>query len=182
MPNLRGMEGRLRIDPFAFGLGALVLLTLGFVGARNGAAVIMCSLCLAGLIGARVIGFSSRALAPPAAGLTLLLWIVWLHPPDLTTHQTSALIHGIGGVLVGWAVSEYLRSRIPWPLWAIGAVAIVFGLTVLWELGEWLGDREFDTALNATKRDSAIDISFGTLGGSLGTLVAACVPAPRRRG
>jgi hypothetical protein len=176
------MERRLRIDPFAFVFGALALLTFGFVQARNGGAVIMCALCVAGLVTARVLGFSNRALVPLTAGLVILLWIAWVHPPDMTAHQTSALIHGIGGVLVGWAVSEYLRLRLPWPLWAIGAVGIVFGLTLMWELGEWLGDRELDTALNSSRRDSAIDVAFGTLGGSVGTMIAAIVPAPRRRG
>ena len=48
------MDGRrLRLDLFAFSLGALSLLTLGFFVARNGAAVIMCSLCFAGLVAAR---------------------------------------------------------------------------------------------------------------------------------
>src|SRR5262245_23878963 len=114
------MERRLRIDAFAFELGALALLTLGFVEARNGGAVIMCSLCLAGLITARLLGFSNRALVPLTGGLVVLLWVAWVHPPDLTAHQSSALIHGIGGVLVGWAVSEYLRGKVDWPLWAIG--------------------------------------------------------------
>ena len=136
-----------RIDLFAFALGALALLTAGFFYARNGAAVIMCSLCLGGLCSPRLVGFSNRALVPAAAGLVVLLWVLWIDPPPLTTHETSALAHGTGGLLVGWAVSEFLRGRAAWPLWAIGAVAVVFGLTVLWELGEFVGDRAFDTAL-----------------------------------
>ena len=60
---------------------------------------------------------------------------------------------------------------------AIGGVAVVFGLTVVWEIGEYLGDRVLDTALIPSKRDSAVDIAFGTLGGGLGVALAALVPA-----
>ena len=141
------MDGRrLRIDLFAFALGALALLTFGFFAARNGAAVIMCALCFAGLIAARVVGFSNRALVPlPPASSCCSGSCGWIRRRSSTRTTTSAIAHGIGGLLVGWAVSEYLRGRVEWPLWAIGAVAVVFGLTVLWELGEWLGDRALDT-------------------------------------
>ena len=116
---------------------------------------------------------------PLALGLVVLLWMLWTHPPAMTSHQTSALAHGTGGVLVGWAVAEFLRDRIAWPLWAIGAIGIVFGLTIMWELGEYLGDRALDTALIPSKRDSATDIAFGTLGGIAGTFCAALVPRVR---
>ncbi|MDX6583373.1 MAG: hypothetical protein QOI10_2557 [Solirubrobacterales bacterium] len=172
------MDGRrLRIDLFAFALGALALLAVSFYSARNGAALIMCTLVGAGLVFARLVGFSNRALVPVAAGLVILLWILWVHPPSLSDHKMSALAHGTGGLLIGWAVAEYLRGRVEWPLWAIGAVGVVFGLTVLWEIGEYLGDRVLDTALIPSKRDSAIDITFGTLGGTVGVLMASLVPA-----
>ena len=61
-------------------------------------------------------------------------------------------------------------------------LAVVFGLTVLWELGEYVGDRAFDTALIPSRSDSALDITFGTLGGLAGTAIAALVPSPRRPG
>ena len=176
------MDGRrLRIDLFAFSLGALSLLTAGFFYARNGAAVIMCSLCFAGLIVARVVGFSNRALVPLAAGLVVLLWVLWVEAPPLSSHQLSAIAHGTGGILVGWAVSEFLRGRVGWPVWAIGAVAVVFGLTILWEVGEWAGDRVLQTALIPNASDSALDITFGTLGGAVGTVIAAVVPSARVR-
>jgi hypothetical protein len=172
------MDGRrLRIDLFAFALGALTLLAVSFYSARNGAALIMCTLVFAGLLFARAVGFSNRALVPVAGGLVVLLWVLWVHPPSLSDHKMSAMAHGLGGVLVGWAVAEYLRGRIDWPLWAIGAVAVVFSLTVLWEIGEYMGDRVLDTALQASKRDSAIDITFGTFGGTVGVILAALVPA-----
>lgn len=176
------MDGRrLRIDLFAFSLGALSLLTAGFFYARNGAAVIMCSLCFGGLVVARLAGFSNRALVPLAAGLVVLLWVLWVEAPPLSSHELSAIAHGTGGILVGWAVSEFLRGRAEWPLWAIGAVSVVFGLTILWEIGEWAGDRAFDTALIPRASDSALDITFGTLGGAVGTFIAAIVPAARVR-
>jgi hypothetical protein len=167
---------RLRIDLFAFALGALALLTYGFYASRNGGAVIMCGLCFGGLLAARLMGFSNRALVPVAIGLVILLWMVWIHPPEISSHKTSAIAHGAGGLLIGWALSEYLRHRVAWPLWAIGAIAAVFGLTILWELGEYLGDRAFETGLVPNKRDSAVDIVFGTFGGCAATVLAAMIP------
>jgi hypothetical protein len=171
-------DRRLRLDLFAFALGALALLTYGFVDARNGGAVVMCGLCLAGLVTARLLGFPNRALVPLTLGLVALLWIVWMDPPEnLSPNRASALIHGLGGVLVGFAVAEYLRGRIDWPGWAISAVGVVLVLTVLWELGEYLGDRALTTGLIPNKRDSAIDIAFGTLGGAAGTFFATLLPS-----
>jgi hypothetical protein len=174
------MEARSpRIDLFAFALGALALLTLGFFAARNGAAVIMCGLCLAGLIAARLAGFSNRALVPATLGLVAILWMAWFHPPG-GSHETSALAHGFGGLLVGWALAEYLRHRIAWPLWALSAVAAVLCVTVMWEIGEYIGDRAFDTALIPSARDSALDIFFGTLGGVGGASLALLLLSPKR--
>jgi hypothetical protein len=170
-------DRRPRVDVFAFALLALGLVALSFFSSRNGAAVIMCAICIAGLIAARMIGFSNRALVPVAAGFIVLLYLVWIDPPFDDDHVTSAVAHGVGGLLVGWAAAEYLRGRVEWPLWAIGAVGAVFGLTVVWELAEYLGDRTLDTALIPNKRDSAVDISVGTLGGAFGVMLASLVPA-----
>ena len=159
--------GRLRLDLFAFALGALALLTVAFVSGRNGGAVVMCGLCFAGLLSARLIGFSNRALVPLALGLVALLWLVWIQPPA-SSHQTSALAHGAGGVLAGWALAEFLRTRMPALQWMILALAGVFALTVLWELGEYFGDRMLTTGLIPNKRDSAVDILLGSFGGALG--------------
>ena len=172
---------RLRIDLFAFALGALALLSLAFFGARNGAALVMCALVFCGLLVARVAGFSNRALVPLALGLVVILWMVWLDPPA-SSHKTSALAHFSGGALVGWALSEYLRTRAPWPLWGLAALAAVFGLTVLWEIGELAGDRVLDTALIPAWRDSAEDIFFGTIGGGGAVFLAwLLAPAGKRR-
>jgi hypothetical protein len=141
----------------------------------------MCALCLGALLAARLAGFSNRALVPVALGLVVILWMVWIDPPA-GSHRTSALAHGAGGALLGWALSEYLRARVAWPLWALGALAAVFGLTILWELGEYVGDRALGTALIPSTRDSMVDILFGTIGGA-GAVVIAGLPArPRSRG
>jgi hypothetical protein len=170
---------RLALFVFTLALGAIGLLTYSFFSSRNGAAVVMCGICITGLIGARLMGFSNRALVPVAAGFIVLIYLVWIDPPfeDAGDHRTSALAHAVGGLLVGWAVAEYLRGRIEWPLWAIGAVAVVFALTVVWELGEYLGDRALDTALIPSKRDSARDVAFGTIGGAFGVLLVSLVPS-----
>jgi hypothetical protein len=170
---------RLRIDLFAFALGALALLSLFFYDTRNGAALLMCALCFGGLVVARVAGFSNLALVPLALGVVLLLWIVWFDPPA-GPHRTSALVHGVGGGLVGWAIAESLRRRLAWPAWGVVTLASVAALTVLWELGELLGDRVLETALIPNARDSALDVSFGIIGGA-GAIALARLLAQRRR-
>ena len=172
--------GRLRIDLFSAALGALALLTLAFVATRNSAAVVMCGLCFAGLLAARAAGFDNRALVPLTAGLIVILWVVWVDPPAAGPRKISALAHFGGGGLVGWALAEYLRTRIAWPAWGAAAIAAVFGLTVVWELGELIADTVLTTALVPDPRDSALDIFFGSLGGSL-TVGLAWALMPRTR-
>jgi hypothetical protein len=166
-----------RIEPFLLAVGALAVLTFAFMSERNGAAVVMCGLCLAGLIAGRIAGFSNRALVPLGLGLAAILWFVWIDP--LTSGpKTSAVAHFGGGALVGWALSEFLRTRIAWPYWAALALTAAFGVTILWELGEYLGDRTLGTALQPNRYDSAFDIFFGALGGTL-TVALAWLLAPR---
>jgi hypothetical protein len=166
---------RLRIDLFAFALGALTLLSAFFYGTRNGAALIMCALCFAALLVARLAGFSNLALVPLALGIVALLWIVWIDPPAGPV-RTGAIAHGVGGLLVGWALAEWLRGRLTWPAWALTALAGVFALTVLWEFGEYFGDRLLATSLVPSARDSAIDIFFGALGGATAVALAGFLP------
>ena len=171
------MAGRLRIDLFAFALGALALLSVAFFETRNGAALVMCALCFAGLLAGRVAGFSNRALVPVAIGLLAILWMIWVDE-TFSGPQMSMIAHGLGGALIGWALSEYLRVRISWPQWGLVALVAVFGLTVLWELGEYMGDTVLGTSLRPDKTDSAFDIFFGTFGGAT-TVVLAWLLAPR---
>jgi hypothetical protein len=169
---------RFSVDAFACALGGLALLTLAFLVERNGAAVIMCGLCFAGLLTARAVGFSGRALVPLAGGLVVILVMVWSAPP-LSSWQTSTLAHLAGGALVGWVLAEFVRTRLGWPLWALVVLAGVCTLTVVWELGEYVGDRTFETALIPNRLDSATDIFFGSLGGAIGMGVAWLLPLLR---
>ncbi len=183
MPTLLAVDTlRPRLDLLAFAL-ALALLAwpaIGFVSERNGAAAIMCAMCLAGLVAGRVVGVPGRVLLPVAFGLTLVLWMIWIDSP-VGPRKTSALAHAIGGTLAGWALVEALGHRIR-DLLLVGLVAIsaVIALTVVWELGEYAGDRLFDTALQPSKRDSAEDILFGIAGGMVGIAFAGCVAFLRR--
>jgi hypothetical protein len=176
---VRVNDRHLRIDLFAVALGALALLSLAFFNARNGPALIMCVLVFAGLVAARMADFPNRALVPLAVGLVVILWMVWVDPPA-SARKTSAIAHGAGGGLIGWAVSEYLRTRVAWPLWGAAALATVFGLTVVWEIAESVSDRALDTALNPRMSASAEDIFFGTMGGA-GAVFIAWLLVPSRQ-
>jgi hypothetical protein len=156
---------RQAVDALAFvvALAALSAATLEFVANRNGAAVVMCGLCLAGLVAGRIAGVSGLTLLPVALGLAAILWMVWIDPPA-GSHKTSALAHAGGGALAGWAIAETLRGRVRWPLWAAAAIAGVLALAAVWEVGEYLGDRLLDTALVPSERDSALDVFFGGVG------------------
>ena len=162
---------RLQLAPFSIAIGALLALAVAFVTVRNGAALVMCGICIAGLLAARVAGFSDRALLPLAIGLGAILWMVWIDPPT-TSRRTSALAHAGGGALIGWALADYLRARMPWPRWGLLAGLAVFALTILWELGEAAGDAILTTALDPNSVDSLLDVAFGTLGGAVTILLS----------
>ena len=174
-------QSRERIEPFALALGVLFALTVAFFAARNGGAVIMCATALGGLVAARVIGFSNRSLVPLALGLVVLLVVVWGNVLSLDSQVNSAIAHASGGVLVGWAISEYLRDRYIWALWPLAVLVSVFALGVLWELSEYAGDRAFTTGLIPSVRDSVADVAFGTLGGLVGMLASVLFPPKSHR-
>jgi hypothetical protein len=95
--------------------------------------------------------------------------------------EDEAIAHAIGGTLAGWALVEALRHRIrDWRLVALVALSEMILLTIVWELGEYAGDWLFDTGLNASKRDSAEDMLFGTVGGLVGITFASVVGIRRR--
>jgi hypothetical protein len=178
---------RPRLDLLAFGL-ALALVAwpaIGFVSERNGAATIMCAMCLAGLVAGRIVGVPGSVLLPVAFGLMVVLWMIWIDPPA-SPRKTSALAHAIGGTLAGWALVEALRHRVTnWLLVAVLALSAVIVLTVVWELGEYAGDRLLDTTLKPSTRGSTEDIFFGTAGGLVGITFASVVaflrpPHPRQ--
>lgn len=166
---------------FALALTAISAAGVGFASSRNGAAVIMCGICFAGLVGARIVGLSGLSLLPVALGLVAILWLVWIDPPA-SSRQTSALAHGAGGLLVGWMLAINLRRRVAPPWWVLAALVLVAALTVAWEFGEYLGDRALDTGLIPSKRDSALDVFLGTLGGALAIFGVALVPRRERAG
>ena len=185
VPTLLGVDmPRARLDLLAFAL-ALALVawrTIGFVSERNGAATIMCAMCLAGLIAGRLVGVPGRVLLPVALGLVVVLWIVWVNP-FASPRKTSALAHAIGGAVVGWALAQALRQRIrDWLVVALLGLSVVIVLTLVWELGEYAGDRLLDTALIPSKRNSAEDILFGTIGGLAGITFARVVAFLRSPG
>ena len=117
---------------------------------------------------------------PVAFGFMVVLLMMWIDP-SATSWKTSAFAHAVGGSLVGWTLVEALRRRIRgWPSVALAAITVVIVLTLLWELGEYVGDRLFDTALDPGWRDSATDILFGTAGGIVGIALAGLAASLRR--
>jgi hypothetical protein len=174
------LRPRLDLLAFALALALVALPTIGFFTERNGAAAIMCAMCLAGLVGGRIVGVPGRVLLPVALGLMVVLWMVWIDSPT-GPRKTSALAHAIGGALTGWALVEALRHRIRDRLSvALLALSVVIALTLVWELGEYAGDRLLDTTLIPNNRDSAEDILFGTAGGLVGITFAGVVAFWRR--
>lgn len=162
------LRPRLDLLAFALALALVGCAAIGFVSERNGAAAIMCAMCLTGLVTGRIVGVPGRVLLPVAFGLTVVLGLLWLGSP-VGPRKTSALAHATGGALAGWALVVALRDRTRDPLTVtLLALSAVIALTLVWELGEFAGDRLFDTALQPNKRDSAEDIFFGSAGGLFG--------------
>ena len=95
---------KVRLLALLAALGVLALLSLAFVETRNGAALVMCALCFAGLIAARVAGFSNRALVPVAVGLIAILGVVVLAVPCLALFlllQRQFVAASLAGALKG---------------------------------------------------------------------------------
>jgi hypothetical protein len=176
------LRPRLDLVAFALAFAMLAWPAIGFVAERNGAAAIMCAMCLGGLVAGRMVGVPGRVLLPVAFGLTVVLWLIWIDSP-VGPHKTSALAHAIGGTLAGWALVEVLRHRSR-DLLAVALLALsaVIALAVVWELGEYVGDRLLDTSLQPSKRDSAEDILLGTAGGLAGITFGTLVALWRRTG
>ena len=171
---------RRKLDDLAFvaALGAIGFAGFAFATRANGAAVVMCGICFAGLVAGRLFGISGFSLLPLAIGLVFILWIGWIDPLS-TPRRTSAFSHGTGGFLVGWALAITLRRRGPWPEWALIAIGLVAALTIGWEVCEYIGDRLLDTALIPGGRDSAEDILFGAVGGSFAVCLVSLFPRSR---
>jgi hypothetical protein len=172
---------RHKLDDLAFvaALATLGAASLGFVSARNGAALVMCAICIAGLIAGRLVGVSGRTMLPVALGIVFILYLVWIDPPG-GPRRTSAFAHGAGGMLAGWALAVTLRGRLRWPAWGAAALVGAVALAVTWELGEWVGDRVLETALIPNKRDSALDIFFGSFGAVVGVAGVRLLDLRRR--
>jgi hypothetical protein len=120
-------------------------------------------------------------LLPVAFGLTAVLWLIWVDSP-VGSHKTSAFAHVAGGTLAGWALMEALGGRgRDWLSVALLALMVVIGLTIVWEIGEYAGDRVLGTSLMPSMHDSAEDILFGTAGGLVGIALGRAVALWRRR-
>jgi hypothetical protein len=174
------LRPRLDILAFALALAVLAWLALGFVTDRNGGATIMSAMCLAGLVAGRVVGVPGRVLLPVAMGLAVVLWLIWIDSP-VGPHKTSAFAHVIGGTLAGWGLVEALRRRIRDPF-TVGLLALsgVVALTLVWELGEYVGDRLLGTSLQPNVGDSLEDILIGSAGGLVGIALASVAAALSR--
>jgi hypothetical protein len=171
---------RLDLLAFALALALVAFPAIGFVAERNGGAAIMCTMCLAGLVAGRIVGVPGRVLLPVAFGILVALALIWIDSP-VGWRKSSAIAHAIGGTLTGWAVVETLRHRIRDRLTvALLALSVVIVLTLVWELGEYAGDRLLGTALWPSMRNSVEDILFGTAGGLVGITFASFVSFWRR--
>ena len=173
------LRPRLDILAFTLALAVLAWLALGFVTDRNGGATIMSAMCLAGLVAGRIVGVPGRVLLPVAIGLAVVLWLIWIDSP-VGPHKTSAFAHVVGGTLAGWGLVEALRRRIRDPLRvALLALSGVVVLTLVWELGEYVGDRLLGTSLQPSVGDSLEDVLFGTAGGLTGIALASVAALSR---
>ena len=174
------MDLRRDLDAFAFliALGALGAAAVAFVAQRNGAALVMCAICLAGLVLGRLAGVTGAALLVVGLGLTAILWMVWIDPPA-GPRVTSSIGHVAGGALAGWALALTMRPRLGPELWRFAALIGVIALTGVWELAELIGDSLLDTGLIPNLRDSAEDVVFGIAGGLCAIVLVGLLPGSR---
>jgi hypothetical protein len=160
-------------------LAAYPLSAVAFLAAGTEAAAIMLMMGFVGLLAIAAAGLPARVVVPLGLGLLAVLWIVWIEPPG-GPRTTSAFAHGTAGALLGWALAESARRREPWPRWGLTALLGVLAIGIGWELCERAADSVFDTFLQLSAGDSALDLSANLVGAALAVVVLRSHLTPQR--
>ena len=156
------------------GLLAVAVAALWF----DGVAVALSLLVLGGLMVPRAVGAPGRLDAAYGTGVLVAAWSAVLGVYESVSWWDVA-IHFVATGLVA-AVAYHgmmrlgvvrdpgdVRSRGP----AIGIVLVVaalgLGLSVLWEIGEWLGHTYVDASIHVSEADTLGDLAAGGVGSAL---------------
>ncbi|MFF1530025.1 hypothetical protein [Cellulomonas sp. NPDC058312] len=180
---LRGPGGAVRV----LGLlsAAVALLLRGPVDAA------LLALVLAGLVVPVAAGIGPRLDAAYGLGLLAAAWsgaldlyetVAWL---DLVMHLVvTGLVAAVAHVAVArWTGAVADPGTLVGPRARAGSVVVTaalgLGLSVLWEVGEYLGHTYLDPSIHVAYRDTVGDLVMGGLGSTVAGV--ALVLGPRRR-
>jgi len=165
---LRGPGGAVRV------LGAASVVAAAVVEGPVGAALML--LVLAGLVVPPSVAVDPRLDAAYGVGLLAAGWagaldlyqrISWL---DVVMHLVvTGLIAAVGHLVVARATGAVVDPVVPAARRVrVGSVGVTtalgLGLSVLWEIGEYLGNTYIDASIHVGYRDTIGDMALGGLG------------------
>lgn len=184
---LRGPGGVVRV------LGALSVVAAAVVDGPVGAALLL--LVLAGLVVPPAVRADPRLDAAYGIGLLAAGWagaldlyqrISWL---DVVMHLVvTGLIAAVAHLVVARATGAVVDPVLPAARRArVGSVGVTtalgLGLSVLWEVGEYLGNTYIDASIHVGYRDTIGDMALGGLGSlAAGLALVGAGAAAGRRG
>ncbi|WP_217615467.1 hypothetical protein [Cellulomonas sp. GbtcB1] len=183
---LRGPGGAVRV------LGVVSVVVAAVVDGPVGAALLL--LVLAGLVVPPVVRADPRLDAAYGVGLLAAGWsgaldlyqrISWL---DVVMHLVvtgliAAVAHLVVARATGAVVDPVLPAARRTRVGSVGVTtALGLGLSVLWEVGEYLGNTYIDASIHVGYRDTIGDMALGGIGSLAAglALVGAGVVAGRR--
>jgi hypothetical protein len=142
-------------------------------GSLAGAA--MFGVSFGAIAGAALLGWPRRSLTVVGVGVACIVWLILLGLVG-EVGVGSAIAHGLGGALVGWALTDAIL-RTPGARANAGrvlAAAVLATLTVgaVWEVWEWTTDALIGTDLNGGIADTTLDLIADGIGAAAGGVVA----------
>jgi len=183
---LRGPGGAVRV------VGAASVVVAAVVAGPVGVALLL--LVLAGLVVPPTVRADPRLDAAYGIGLLAAGWsgaldlyqrISWL---DIVMHLVvTGLIAAVGHLVLARASGAVVDPTLPAARRVrVGSVGVTtalgLGLSVLWEIGEYLGNTYVDASIHVAYRDTIGDMTLGGLGSLVAGLAlvrASAVSAPR---
>ena len=160
------------------GLAAVGVAALWF----DGVAVALMLLVLGGLMVPRALGTPGRLDAAYGVGLLVAAWSAMVGVYESVAWWDVATHFGVTGLVAAVAYSGMVRLEVARdPAGArsrghrVGIILLVaalgLGLSVLWEVGEWLGHTYVDESIHVSEADTLGDL----VAGGAGSVVAAAV-------
>ncbi|MEK6327459.1 MAG: hypothetical protein AABM66_08040 [Actinomycetota bacterium] len=160
-------------------LAVLVLSAAAALALESRAGVGMFGVSFGAIAGAALLAWPRRSLTVVGLGVGCVVWLVLLGVIGQPGFR-SAIAHGIGGALLGWALADgILRTpgvRVEARRVLIAAVLATLVVGVVWELWEGATDALMGTNMNGGIDDTTLDLIADGVGAAAGGALAVKRP------